>query len=333
MKKLWMIVSLALMMILTACGENDDASTGPVGDDNSTGGEEVTDEGTTGEGGVIGMSVLDLGNPFFVQLTEAVADLAGEHGYTVNVNDPRDDVNSQVDAIQNFISQGVDAIIVTATDQEVINEAIQDAKDAGIPVIAHTTKLENADAWVGADEYSMGWALGIQAGEWILETHEGQGGVGILNFDQIEQVIQRKQGIIDGIHEHAPDVEVVGDQQAGDPNSGYDVTEGFLQANPDMIGVFGINDGGALGAYNAAVGAGKDSDVFAVGGIDAVPEAVEAIREGGIYKFTVDQQPFATGESLVDIAMALINGEDFESEVEIEVKGVNDSNIAQFDQE
>ncbi|GAA0308973.1 ABC-type sugar transport system substrate-binding protein [Gracilibacillus halotolerans] len=325
---MFIVVSLAFIFI--ACGNNSETDGEASENTSEDSGTNTNNTESAEDNGVIGMTVLDLGNPFFVQLTEVVGELAEAEGYTLNVNDPRDDVNSQVDAIQDFISQGVDAIIVTATDQNVINEAIQEAKDAGIPVVAHTTKLENADAWVGADEYSMGLALGQQAGEWILENHSGDGEVGILNFDQIEQVIQRKEGIIDGIHEHAPNVEVVADQQAGDPNSGYNVAEGFIQANPDLVGIFGINDAGALGAYNAAVGAGKDSDAFAVGGIDAVPEAVEAIKEDGIYKFTVDQQPGVTGQTLFEKAFALINGEAVEEETEIEVKAVNSSNIDEY---
>ncbi|RKL67064.1 hypothetical protein CR203_11145 [Salipaludibacillus neizhouensis] len=329
---IYSILCILSIMMLAACGNNDVDGDANQAENNQE--ETVENNGevaSDAEGSMkVGMTVLDLSNPFFVQLTTAVEELAAEEGYEVIINDPRDDVNSQIEAIQNFVAQDVDAIIVTATDQNAINDAVQEAKDAGIPVLAHTTKLENADAWIGADEYGMGLALGEQAGQWIKEVHDGQGGVGILNFDQIEQVIQRKEGIIDGIRQYSPDVEVVGDQQAGDPNTAYDVSEGFLQANPDMIGIFGINDGGALGAYNAAVGAGKESDTFAVGGIDAVPEAIDAIGEEGIYKFTVDQQPILTAETIVEVMVAIINGDDYEVENEIEVRGVNESNIEEY---
>ncbi|GAK03492.1 ribose ABC transport system, periplasmic ribose-binding protein RbsB [Geomicrobium sp. JCM 19037] len=319
------ILMMSTVVALAACdagGEEDSVT-----DDTENSGEDAAIDG---DGGQIGMSVLDLGNPFFVELTENVSELAEEQGYDVNINDPRDDVNEQMNAIDNFVAQGVDAIIVTATDQNAINEAILPAVDAGIPVIAHTTKLENADAWVGADEYSMGMALGTQAGEWIEEVHNGEGDVGIINFDQIEQVIQRKEGIIDGIHELSPAVEIVGDQQAGDPNAAYQVSEGFMQANPDLIGIFSFNDAGALGAQNAALSAGKDGETFAVGGIDAVPEAISAIREDDIFKFTVDQQPRVTAETIIDVLFNIMNDEDYEYENEIEVMPVNASNIEDY---
>lgn len=312
-------ISTIMSLVLLACTANTggDGMNGDAADDLN----EVTGDN------VIGMTVLDLSNPFFVQLTETVREEAEKHGYEVVVHDPRDDVNEQIGALENFIGQNVDAIVVTATDQNVIDEVVGSAAEQDIPVIAHTTKLENATAWVGADEYTMGFALGEQAGEWIQEVHGGEGEVGILNFDQIEQVVQRKEGIIDGIHEHSPEVDIVGDQQAGDPNSGLEVTEGFIQANPDLIGVFGINDGGALGAYSAAEGAGKDPETFAVGGIDAVPEAIDAINAGGIYKFTVDQQPVLTGETIVDVLLKIMNDESYDTENEIPVQGVNQSNI------
>ncbi|WP_018924502.1 sugar ABC transporter substrate-binding protein [Salsuginibacillus kocurii] len=327
-------VGLLFVAGLTACGAEQDAGGDP--EDVDTGGETEEAEGETEEVGDadadirIGMSVLDLGNPFFVSLTEDVEAIAEEDGYEVIINDPQDDVNQQIDAIQNFVSQGVDAIIVTATDQNAIDDAVTEATEADIPVIAHTTMLENADAWVGADEYDMGTALGEQAGDWINEVHDGAGEVGIINFDQIEQVIDRKEGIIDGIKEQADGAEVVGDQQAGDPNAAYEVSEGFIQANPDLVGIFSFNDAGALGAANAAEAAGLDDEEFAVGGIDAVPEAIEAIRDGGHLKFTVDQQPDLTAETLMDVTNAILNDEDYEEENEIEVQPVSEDNIDDF---
>jgi ribose transport system substrate-binding protein len=304
-----MIMVLILALVLSGCGKGNDK-----------GGKEGKSNGK------IGMTVLNLANPFFVALTNAAKEEANKLGYELVVNDPKDDANAQVTAIENFISQKVDAIIVTATDQNVIDEAIKKAKDAGIPVIAHTTKLVNAVSWVGSSETNMGLALGRQAGEWIKSVFNGEGEVAVLNFDQIEQVKQRKQGIIDGIHEFSPNVKIVGDQQAGDPNTGLKVAEGFLQANPKLIGIFGINDGGALGAYNASKAAGKDAAKFAVGGIDAVPEALAAINEGGIYKFTVDQQPVLTGQTLIQIADKAAHKQDVPAENEIEVKPVNKDN-------
>jgi ribose transport system substrate-binding protein len=304
---LLMIVAIIAVLALSACGKGNESG--------------------SKSSGKIGITVLNLANPFFVSLTNAAKAEAEKLGYEVIINDPKDDVNAQVTAIENFISQKVAAIIVTATDQKVIDEAVKKAKDAGIPVIAHTTKLTNANTWVGASETNMGLALGRQAGEWIKSVHNGQGEVAVFNFDQIEQVKLRKQGIIDGIHELAPDVKVVGDQQAGDPNTGLKVAEGFLQANPNLIGIFGINDGGALGAYNAAKAANKDAAKFAVGGIDAVPEATAAIKEGGIYKFTVDQQPVLTGQTLVQMADKAAKKEEIPAETEIEVKPVGKDDL------
>ncbi|MEX1031220.1 MAG: sugar ABC transporter substrate-binding protein [Paenibacillaceae bacterium] len=305
-----LIVALITVVILAGCSSGD------------------SDKGESG--GKIGMTVLNLSNPFFVALTNAAKEEAKSLGYELIINDPKDDANAQVTAIENFVSQKVAAIIVTATDQKVIDEELKKAKEAGIPVIAHTTKLTNAVSWVGSSERNMGLALGRQAGEWIKSVHNGQGEVAVLNFDQIEQVKQRKQGIIDGIHEFSPDVKIVGDQQAGDPTTGLKVAEGFIQANPNLIGIFGINDGGALGAYNAAKAAGKDAAKFAVGGIDAVPEATAAIKEGGIYKYSVDQQPNLTGKTLVQIADKAIHKETFQEENDIEVKAVNADNIKNY---
>ncbi len=278
----------------------------------------------------IGMSVLELANPFFVSLTNAAKEAAKEYGAELTINDPKQKVEAQVAALETFISAGMDAIIVTSIDPAALNPVVKKARAQGIKVIVHTTKLDEYDAWVAADEYEMGMTLGLQAGEWIRDKLAGKAEVGILNYDIIPQVINRKKGIIDGIKKYAPAAVVVGDQTAGSPPDGMKVVENFLQANPGMKVICGINDGGALGAYEAVKAAGKASDDFFVGGIDAVPEAIAKIKEGSIYRATVDQAPQIAGRTCVELAIKAVKGEPFEKDYLQKLVPVNKSNIAQY---
>lgn len=278
----------------------------------------------------IGMSVLDLSNPFFVALTKAASEAAKENGVELTINDPKSKIELQVAAIETFIASKVDAIIVTSIDPAALNPLVKKARAQGIKVVVHTTKLAEYDAWVAADEYDMGMTLGLQAGEWIRDRLGGKAEVGILNYDIIPQVINRKKGIIDGIKKFAPNAQVVSDATAGSPTEGMQAVENFLQAHPNIKVVCGINDGGALGAYEAVVAAGKATDDFFIGGIDAVPEAVAKIKAGGIYRATVDQAPGIAGKTCVELALKAIRGQSFEKDYLQKLVPVNKSNIANY---
>jgi ribose transport system substrate-binding protein len=278
----------------------------------------------------IGMSVLELANPFFVALSEGAKKYAADHGAILTVNDPKNDPNAQISAIENFTASKMDAIIITATDPKAIFPAIQKARAAGVKVIAHTAKLDEYDAWVAADEHDMGLALGLQAGKWIKEKLNGKAEVGILNYRSIPQVINREKGIEDGIHQFAPDAKVVASAQAGSPQDGMKVTENFLQAHPDIKVICGINDGGALGALEAVKAAGKASNDFFIGGIDATDEAISKIKEGGIYRATVDQNPSGMGEKCVELALKSISGKKFDKDYAVKLVQVNASNVKEY---
>ena len=96
-----------------------------------------------------------------------------------------------------------------------------------------------------------------------------------LNYDLMESVIARKEGIMDGVKEYVSNVEFVADATAGDQEEGMTNTENFLQANPDLKVVCGVSDGAALGAYQAFKAQGMtDPDKYLIAGIDATDEAL-----------------------------------------------------------
>ena len=341
------LVLLLLMSVLAACAgapapqpaaEEPAAVEEPAQEDAAMEEEAAAEEAApkSNEDIKIGMSVLNLANPFFVAMADGAQEEADKLGVELVINDPKDDVNSQVTALENFINGGFDGFVVTATDPAAIAPLAKEALDSGMKVVAHTSDLgeENQTALVWAVEHDMGYTLGLQAGEWA-KAHIPEGEtltLGVLNYDVIPQVIQRREGIVDGITEVFGDnIEVVGSVTAGDPTTGLEAGETWLQAHPDLDMIVGINDGGALGAYQAVIAAGKDDpDTFFVGGIDATDEALAAIKEGGSYQATVDQQPKEMGALTVRTLVAAIAGQPYETVSAIQLAPVNGSNVDDF---
>lgn len=317
------------MMIgtLAGCSSGDGGSETEEETAENEGGEEG------GDGYKIGLSVLNTSGQFFISVIDAAEAAIEEQGGELMVNDAQDSSETQIAGLENFIQSGVDGIIVCAVDAEAVAPVVQEAKEAGIAIVCLTSKVEGYDAYIGADEHTLGYTQGAAVGQWIAdkwgtdETIEAA----TLNYDLMESVIERKNGIMDGVKEFAPNVEFVADATAADQSEGMTATENFLQANPDLRVVCGVSDGAALGAFEAfKANQMTDPEQYIIAGIDATEEALNQIAAGTIYQFTVDQNPTGTGKQLVDTCIAVINGDDYEKDYEQDLVAVTPDNISDY---
>lgn len=280
----------------------------------------------------IGLTFLNLDNPFFVSFKAAIEEACKENNVNLVFSDSQGTSEGQIRAMEDFIAMEVDAIIITPQDGEAVLPLIQEARGMGIFVVCHTIMPAEYDAYVGADEHDMGFCLGVAAGEWIKENLGDQEKViaATLNYDIAPTVIARKEGIIDGVNSIVDNVEFVATETAGETAAGMAAAETFLATYPDLQVLLGINDGGALGAYEAFMDAGKTGDDILIGGIDATAEGLAKVAEGGIYRITVDQDPIAMGKKCVEDCLGLIKGEEIEKEYFADLIAVTAANIADY---
>ncbi|MFT3985995.1 MAG: sugar ABC transporter substrate-binding protein [Lachnospiraceae bacterium] len=340
-KLLSMILCTALVAgIFTGCG----SAAGTAAADNApaeaeteeAAPEEAAEEADAeaAEGGYkIGISVLTMSGQFFIDLVDAAQAEVDVLGGELIVNDANNSAETQVAAVENFISAGVNGIIICAVDTEAVAPVIAEAKEAGISVVCLTSKIEGYDAYIGADEYLLGYTQGAAVGKWIAEKWgtEEEIEAATLNYDLLESVIQRKVGIMEGVKEFAPNVKFVADQTAADQSEGMTATENFLQANPNLRVVCGVSDGAALGAYEAfKANDMTDPQKYIIAGVDATEEALNRISEGTIYQFSVDQNPTGTGKQLVDTCVAIIEGKEFEKDYNQDLVCVTPENISEY---
>ena len=260
-------------------------------------------------GGIrIAYTTMDLANPYFVAIVGGMQERANELGVTLITHDARQDPAAQVAGIENFIVQQVNAMVITPFG-DAHRDVVRRAYEAGIPIINLNQEFTgHKDLFFTIPEHEYGLMIGVQAGRWIRDRLGGEAEVGILTREAIPDIVHRTEGIIDGIHRYAPNARIVSRQEALTPAEGMAAAEIMLTAHPNMQVIVGFNDSTALGAYEAVMAAGRGSATFFVGGVDAVPEAVARLREGGIFRGTVDIDPFGTGRQTIDIAMEFING-------------------------
>ncbi|MBO5160536.1 MAG: sugar ABC transporter substrate-binding protein [Lachnospiraceae bacterium] len=328
-KLLSLILCVAMVASLAAgCGNTEEAAT------DAPAAEETVEEAVTEESGYkLGISVLTMSGQFFIDLVDSARATIEDMGGELIVNDADNSAETQVAAVENFISAGVDGIIICAVDVEAVASIIAEAKAEGIAVVCLTSKVEGYDAYIGADEYLLGYTQGVAVGKWIAEKWgtEEEIEAATLNYDLLESVIQRKVGIMEGVQEYAPNVKFVADQTAADQSEGMTATENFLQANPNLRVVCGVSDGAALGAYEAfKANEMTDPEKYIIAGVDATEEALNKISEGTIYQFSVDQNPKGTGAKLVETCVAVIEGGEFEKDYNQDLVCVTPENIADY---
>jgi len=252
----------------------------------------------------IGLMVQDMSNPFFSAMDKGAKDAAAKIGATLNTQDAQLDLANQNTQIDAFIQQGVNLIVISAVDEAGIEPAIQRAKEAGVIVIAVDTPAHGADAVVMTNA--------VQAGEkscdYLFQQMGGKGEVLLVDGTPIQTIIDRINGC-KTVAKNYPDIKIVGQQASkNDRASGLAVTTDMLTANPDVTGIFGMNDPSALGAVLAVEQAGKTSQIK-VTGVDGSPEAVaELTREGSPFIGTATQNPAEMVRQAVRIAVDMTEG-------------------------
>jgi fructose transport system substrate-binding protein len=244
-------------------------------------------------------------NPFFVKMKEGADAKATELGMVLKsfAGKIDGDHETQVQAIETCILDGAKGILLTASDTSSIVPAVQQARDAGILVIALDTPLDPidaADATFATDNYKAGlligqWAnakLGDAAADAKIATLD-------LNVSQPTVDVLRNQGFLDGFGVDLADPNVIGDET--DPRLvGSDVTDGneeggrramenLLAKDPTINVVHTINEPAAAGAYEALKAIGRENDVLIVS-VDGGCPGVKNV-EAGVIGATSQQYP------------------------------------------
>ena len=278
----------------------------------------------------VGLTVGDLGNPYFVQIAHGARDQAKTYNPDVKFTalSSNYDVNAQASQIDNFVSSGVDLIILGAADSKKIAPAVKRAKAAGITVVAVDVGAEGGvDATVMSDNKQAG----EEAGQFIADKLQGKGQVVIVNGPPVTSVQDRVAGVLSVLKKQSGIKILTQDQNAdGTPDGGMRVMNDCLTAYQHVDAVFGINDPTALGCDRAAKQAGRTG--FFIVGVDGSPEAVAALKSNqGLFTATAAQDPYTMAQKAVEIGNDIIQGKKPEKDVIlIPVKLVTRDNVAEY---
>lgn len=225
------------------------------------------------------------------------------HDNTTNQN-----LEQQLSAIDTWINQGVDAIVVLPVDAASLAPYKERADAAGIPMSTYAFPIEGYCGNAGFDATVSGTIAADAAIAWAEENFPDGGAKALISsLSALPLLAPRWEIPIEKFAEAG--IEVVAVQDGADIASGLEITETTLQAHPDLSIVIGMNDDFAVGAYQAFQNAGKDPEKSFIAGQDGSLEGLEAIKEGQHYKASSAILLDELGASIVDLSLACITGE------------------------
>jgi len=270
------------------------------------------------------------GTQFVVEGFQAAAE---GYGWTVNVIDTADDVAAVISRIEDVVNQGVDAIVINV-DPAQVEAGLQVASDAGVPVFgldagSHPLLVTNVT--------SNGYAMAAETATYVVDRLNGAGNIVMFIFEAFPPV--QKRGVIaDTIFGNSPDITVIDritpDVADGGIADSRTQMEAILAANPDpgsISAVWAAWDQPALGALQAIEAAGREGEGILIVGIDANPQALDAIAAGGNFAASVAQDFAGIGAATADaVALVLSGGSISQSVIYVPTVLVTSANVSAF---
>ncbi|BBV77754.1 MULTISPECIES: sugar ABC transporter substrate-binding protein [Klebsiella] len=275
----------------------------------------------------VGVSMALFDDNFLTILRTAMQKEMQKEGVKSQVEDAKGDVAQQLQQVQNFIGQGVDAIIVNPVDTNAVKPIIDQATKAGIPLVFVNRRpqvpLTDKMAYVGSDSVLAG-RLQMEA---LAKAMNGKGNVAILLGDLAnESTRDRTKGVEEVVAKY-PNIKIVQKQTAKFMrNDAVDVVSNWMTSGEDIQAIASNNDEMAIGALQAL---GSNPKHILIAGVDGTPDALQMLKNGKMIA-TIFQDAKGQGEGAVDAAVKLAHGEKVEKVIDIPYQLITKQNMSEF---
>ncbi|MER8389156.1 substrate-binding domain-containing protein [Mesorhizobium sp. M1428] len=268
---------------------------------------------------------------FFNQINEGAQKAADAAGAKLVIFNANNVPSAQNDAIENYITQKVDGIILVAIDVNGVKPAITAAKAAGIPVIAIDAQIPDGDniSFIGVDNTKAGEDIGKFYADYVKAEMGGKAKIGIVGALNSFIQNQRLDGFKKAVTESGQAVtflDTVDGQNVQE--TALSASENLMTANPDMNSLYATGEPALLGAVSAVTSQGRTGDVK-VFGWDLTKQAVQGIDDGWVVA-VVQQDPAGEGKAAVEALGKLKKGEKIDPIINIPVTIVTKKNVDEY---
>ena len=279
----------------------------------------------------VGVSIANFDDTFLTYMMDGMKAWGKAHPGEVELTftDAKEDMAKQLDQVENFIVQKMDAVIIVPVDTSATAPMTKNLVGKGVKAVyvnRNPGNLPDGAYYVGSEEV----VAGRMQMEFLGEKLKGKGNVAILigKLDN-EGALKRTAGNEEVQKAKYPNVKIL-DKQTGQwqRNEGLMKTEDWLNRfGKDLQAILSNNDDMALGAIQALKDK-KRTDVIVVG-VDATPDALTSISKGELAA-TVFQDAAGQGGGAVEVAVKAAKGQKMPKETWIPFKLVTPENLSQF---
>ena len=242
---------------------------------------------------------------------------ANKQGWDLNVIDTKGDVAEVISRIEDAVNQKVDAIVINV-DPAQITAGLEVAAEANIPVIGMDS---GADPLLVTNITSNGYAMAAETSVYVANRIGGKGNVVMFVFDAFPPV-QIRGVVADAIFANFPDINVMDritpDVQDGGIADSRSRMEALLAANPEkgsIAAVWAAWDQPAIGSLQAIEAAGRSDEGIVIVGMDANPQARDAIKAGGNFEASMAQDFIGIGSATADAVGRAMAGQEIKAKV------------------
>jgi ribose transport system substrate-binding protein len=216
-------------------------------------------------------------------------------------------VDKQIDMLQTDIAKNPSAICFAALDSKAAIPLLQQAQKRGIPIVGFDSGVDSDIPVTTAATDNV--AAAALAADKMATLIGGSGKVGVIIHDQTSRTgIDRGTGFLNEMKTKYPNIQIVGPQYGGgDQLKSTDLAKAMIQANPDIKGFFGANEGSIIGVLNAVKELKKIGKIVVIG-YDSGKQQIDAIKSGA-EAGAITQDPIGIGYKAVEAAVKAIKHE------------------------
>ena len=311
-KAIAMLLALVMLMVCAVgCGAKENGEQNG-SDPNGTG--TNTDLVVDLSDITIGACVMSLQHEFMANLVKGYNEFMKQTNCNIIITDGGNmEPEKQVTNVENYITQGVDGILCQCISVETMKDTLKAAMDQGIPVgiYPYDTSV-GATTYFGYDEYVWGYSLGEAAAAWTNEKLDGKAKILNVTTSLEEAAVARCNGWVDAANS------LLGEKniewltvEATSSEDAMSVVESALQANPDIDIVLVYNDEMGIGAYEAIVQSGLNTDTMFLGSYDGTDTVLDYVQQDTVYRCTVANDRYVSeigfywAENMVKIALGM----------------------------
>jgi ribose transport system substrate-binding protein len=297
------IVAVAAAAAIALAGCSGSNSGGSSGSSGSSGGSSSSSKP------YIALVSKGFQHQFWQAVKKGAESKAKELGATVTFDGPASEteIDNQLSMLQAAIDKKPDAIGYAALDPKACIPLMDAAKAAKIPVVQFDAGCDSPYPLSIAKTDSLG--AGALAADHMAEKIGKKGEVAIIGHSQINSTgVERRDGFVNEIKKKYPDIKIVDIQYGdGDHLKSADIAKAMIAAHPNLKGLYGTNEGSAIGIVDAVNELGLTPGKLTIVGFDSGQAQIDAINNG-LMAGAITQNPIGIGEATVQAAMDAING-------------------------